>query len=150
MALHLLVILRSPGQAADANDQLEFLAVVRGLQVDREQVFVDVANRGVTAFPVGPQTPVDQPALEGFADLGVFGELYAALDHLAFVIVALLGRDRLVTKHGLTKRRLLLGIVDSASDPDDELVRQRWRVQLGHPVHGQQRCIGGEFGDPVC
>ena len=64
MPQDLVVIVGPPGQAADADDELEFLAVVRRIQLYLKQTPVDASHCGVTALAFCPQPPVSHPVLE--------------------------------------------------------------------------------------
>jgi hypothetical protein len=65
---HLLVLVRLPREASDAQNELELLAVVGRSKVDREQFLIDVADLRVATLAVCPQPPVCQPLAERVPD----------------------------------------------------------------------------------
>jgi hypothetical protein len=54
MAQHLVVVVWTPGQTTNADDEFELLTVVRRVQVYFEELLVDVPHRAVSALAIRP------------------------------------------------------------------------------------------------
>ena len=119
---HPLVPLGRPGEEPDAEEELELLALLGGLDVELEQFGVGVADGLLAQRHLGPGVPFRAPRVEGLCHLGV-------------VLRALR------TVGGwppLGEYRALGGVEGVAGDPAVERRRDAGRIGGDEPVHAEE------------